>query len=145
MRGEEKQVAHEYLSRVVVLRAQIESDREHLAELRASLDGVGAITYDKPTVKSSPRNDGMAKMMARLERAENRLLRHLAERAEECERIRWQIAGMDNPAHGAILTKRYLDGETIPEIAREMHYSEDWLYKLSAEALQRFYELYLGG
>lgn len=136
-------IADDYLSRLRGLEQMIEFDRERIRQLRASMDGVGAITYDSPRVKSSPRKDRTEQMIIRLERAVAAYTAHEELLMTEWSGILEMIRGMDNPLHAEILTARYLQGKTLIRIAMELSYSESHVRKESAEALQQFYENYL--
>ena len=136
-------IADDYLSRLKGLEQMIEFDRERIRQLRAGMDGVGAITYDGPKVKSSPRKDRTEQMIIRLERAVAAYTAHeellVAEWAEIWEKIR----RMDNPLHTEILSARYLHGMTLARVAKVLNYSEGYIRKEAAEALMAFFEKYL--
>lgn len=132
-----------YLSRVKELESLIEFDRERIKQLRAGMDGVGAITYDGPRVKSSPRKDRLEQMVIKMERAVEAYSHHEEILLIEWSRIVEEIKGMDRPLHAEILTMRYLHGMTLVRIARSLNYSESHVRKESAEALQAFAEKYL--
>lgn len=136
-------IADDYLSRLKGLEQMIEFDRERIRQLRAGMDGVGAITYDGPKVKSSPRKDRTEQMIIRLERAVAAYTAHeellVAEWADILEKIR----RMDNPLHADILSARYLHGMTLARVARSLNYSESHIRKEAAEALMAFYEKHL--
>lgn len=136
-------IADDYLSRLKGLEQMIEFDRERIRQLRAGMDGVGAITYDGPKVKSSPRKDRTEQMIIRLERAMAAYTAHeellVAEWADIFEKIR----KMDNPLHADILSARYLHGMTLARAARELNYAEGYIKRISAEALMAFFEKYL--
>lgn len=135
--------ADAYLSRVRSLEQMIEFDRERIRQLRAGMDGVGAITYDGPRVKSSPRKDRTEQMIIRLERAMAAYTAHeellMAEWAEIVEKIN----AVENQLHADILTRRYLHKETLARVARSLNYSEGYIRQQAAEALMGFFEKHL--
>lgn len=135
--------ADAYLSRVRSLEQMIEFDRERIRQLRAGMDGVGAITYDGPRVKSSPRKDRTEQMIIRLERAMAAYTAHeellMAEWAEIVEKIN----AVENQLHADILTRRYLHKETLARVARSLNYSEGYIRQQAAEALMGFFDKFL--
>lgn len=135
--------ADAYLSRVRSLEQMIEFDRERIRQLRAGMDGVGAITYDGPRVKSSPRKDRTEQMIIRLERAVAAYTAHEELLVAEWASILEKIRAMDSPLHSDILTARYLRGQTLARTARELNYAEGYIKRVSAEALMAFYQKFL--
>ena len=45
------------------------------------------------------------------------------------------IERLENPLYRALLTERYINRKSIPQIAETMHYSERWVCKLIDRAL----------
>ena len=59
-----------------------------------------------------------------------------AERAEELERIELEINSMQSADHRRVLRMRYIDGLSIKEAARKMHYSERQMKRILARAIE---------
>ena len=45
------------------------------------------------------------------------------------EAIEGRLRGLSDPMEREILKRHYIDGQTILQIAMDMHYSEDRIYK----------------
>jgi len=123
-----------YLQRVRSTVHTVAMIRSELAEVDASLDGLGAIRYDRERVGGDADDEGL---LRRIERADS--LR--AEFQEELDRnLQAQADAHAALAHvrqpwRAVLTYRYLQGKTWADVADALnalpgvHYSEDYIRK----------------
>lgn len=104
--------------------------------LRLSLYSTGAPLSGMPGGGHDP--DRMGKTIARLDELEQRIDTYVdelvARKAETFEKIR----GMDDLNEQNILIARYIQLKSWKQIAREMHYSEQQIYRLHGMALQHF-------
>lgn len=104
--------------------------------LRLSLYSTGAPLSGMPGGGHDP--DRMGKTIARLDELEQRIDTYVdelvARKAEAFEKIR----GMDDLNEQNILIARYIQLKSWKQIAREMHYSEQQIYRLHGMALQHF-------
>lgn len=132
--------AREYLSRAIYIREQIRQADERIEEIRHRMQSVGAIRYDKLNVQSSP-EDPMLENIARLMDAEQRALDLEAELVDVYEEIQQKIWQVESDLYRTILIKRYLHDKPLRQIAKEIHYSEDYTCKLHTAALRAFSEV----
>lgn len=112
-----------YLQRVRSCVHTIAMIRSEIEELEANMDGIKAVRYDKENVRSTADDDGMVRLVARMDSLR-------AEFAEELERnIQAQasahraLANVRQPWR-AVLTYRYVDGKTWADVAEAVKYSE---------------------
>ena len=123
-----------YLGRVRACIHTVAMIRSEIAELERSLDGVGAVRYDREPVKGRADDEGL---LRRIERKDS--LR--AEFQEELDQnLQWQadahraLANVRQPWR-ALLTYRYLQGMTWADVADALnalpgvHFSEDYIRK----------------
>lgn len=129
--------AREYLSRALYLRMHIARLKEHINEIRVMMADVGAIRYDKLNVQSSL-TDPMANNIARLIDAEQEAKRLIEEYVKAYADIEHKIQQMTSERNKAILSKLYLEGKGIWQVADELGYSVDWTRHMHYRALKAF-------
>lgn len=135
--------AKEYLLEIRKKKHAMQSLMYRCAELRDQAAGIGAITYDRDRVQTSP-EDRMGKVMAELVDLETKYA-HSISIYHEAIRVRVeQIERLDNPDHVEILRLRYVEEDaqgnqmSLEEIAYKMHRSFFRIAHLHGEALQAF-------
>lgn len=116
--------------------------------LRHRAEGLKGITYDKDKVQTSPAN-AIEDAVSELVDLESRLA-EVSHKYAEAARIRTnQILDMENAQYAELLYLRYVDdgkngkGNTLDDVAEEMHYSFKYVRNLHGKALQEFGRLYL--
>lgn len=129
-------IAKEYLSRIRKTDQMIRRLCDAKFSLRESLYSTGgslAGGTGKPKAK-----DKTGDIIARIDELERRIDAYVDElvtrKAETFEKIR----GMDDLNEQNILIARYIQLKSWKQIAREMHYSEQQIYRLHGMALQHF-------
>lgn len=126
--------AKTYLSQARLLDARINARLEQAAHLRATM------TRGVQTLSMTPRGgpvDWTATMhrVMELEEEINADIDRLVTLQRDIARA---IAGLDCPTHRALLEMRYLSGWGWRRIARALHYSERQIWRMHAQALERF-------
>lgn len=117
------------------------------AELRHKASGVGAITYDKDRVQTSPQNM-MEKVVADLVETEQKYLEAIQRYYDEIFIREMQIAEMDDSLQSDILRMRYLEGSgdkltSYEEIAVKLKYKYGTIKNVHWKALRAFEKKYL--
>lgn len=135
--------AKEYLLDIRKKKHAMQSLMYRCAELRDQAAGIGAITYDRDRVQTSP-EDRMGKVMAELVDLQDRYGNAIALYHEAVIKRTEQIERLDNPDHVEILRLRYIEDDaqgnqmSLEEIAYKMHRSFFRTAHLHGEALQAF-------
>lgn len=127
----------EYLSRALYLRMNIARLTDHIEEIRTMMSAVGAIRYDKLNVQSSP-TDPILDNIARVIDAEAEAQRMIDEYAKAYAEIEAKIQQMQSDRYKAILSKIYLEGKGVWQVADELGYSVDWTRHMHYRALKAF-------
>lgn len=76
--------------------------------------------------------EGRARMRALASQIETRVAAY----AEKVRQIEGAIDAVEEARYREVLRYRYLNGWSMKRIAREMGYSEDWVYRLHRRALR---------
>lgn len=140
--------AKEYLMEIQRCKRAMETLGQKAEQLRAEMEGLKAITYDKDRVQVSPSNR-MEELMPRLIEAEERYGEAIYNYHTAILVRVQQIADIGRSDYAEILTLRYVEKPkwrgryTLNEIARRMHISFDRAAHLHGEALEAFRRKYL--
>jgi len=129
--------AKEYLKEVYKRRRLMESTQQHLEELRAQAEGVGAIRYDKDRVQISP-SDHMSEVMTVLIEQEELYAKQILAYHKAVYTRTKMIERMPDSRYAVLLTLRYIDCLRFEEIAVRMAYSWKHVLRLHGEALDAF-------
>lgn len=129
--------AKEYLNQARLLDLEIKSYLKELENLNSLASGVKGIRYDVERVDGTksceaPFMKYLVKISA-LEVLIEAKLNHLLDLRNEISLV---IANIDNTTYQIILRSRYLSCKTWQEIADELFYGVDNVYKLHREALK---------
>ena len=112
-----------YLGRVRACIHTVKMLRSEIAELEQTMDGIGAVRYDREAMRSTPDDEGLLRRIERMEslRAEfaDELDRNLQAQADAHK----ALANVRQPWR-AVLTYRYLEGMTWADVADAVGYSE---------------------
>lgn len=137
-----------YLSEIHRLRRMAQRLERKIETLRHRAEGLKGITYDKDKVQTSPAN-AIEDAVSELVDLESRLA-EVSHKYAEAVRIRTdQILDMENAQYAELLYLRYVDdgkngkGNTLDDVAEEMHYSFKYVRNLHGKALQEFGRMYL--
>ena len=128
--------ARDYLKDINCLRRQFELNNMELVELRARLEGVDGIRYDKPFVKSSPTGDAIPRGIAILEELEAG-----NEHIEEQLRIAKALLMAVDGEAGTVLRFKYLMDMPATEIAQYMDRSKSTVFEREKDGLLTIYEM----
>ena len=135
--------AKEYLLDIRKKKHAMQSLMYRCAELRDQAAGIGAITYDRDRVQTSP-EDRMGKVMAELVDLQDRYGNAIALYHEAVIKRTEQIERLANPDQVEILRLRDIEEDahgnqmSLEEIAYKMHRSFFRIAHLHGEALQAF-------
>ena len=123
-----------YLGRVRATIHTIEMIRSEIAEMERSLDGVGAVRYDREAVRSAPDDEGLLRRIERMESLRAEFADELDANLQAQADAHRALANVRQPWR-ALLTYRYLQGKTWADVADALnalpgvHYSEDYIRK----------------
>lgn len=95
-----------------------------------------AIDYTRARVQTSPQGDRWAEAIDKLINLHEAIAEATAEALEEAEKIQRDIDGVRDPVLREILFRRWIQGQTMEEIAEGMHRDLRWIYRLHARALR---------
>lgn len=129
--------AKKYLGEIRTYRRRAETIGERLTELRHQATLLTGLDYTKAVVQTSP-GDMMSEIVSEIvsmtEAYRDAVM--VYQRAID-ERARW-IYLLGHVQYEEILERRYLRGETLEEIADEMHVSYERVKHLHGEALAAY-------
>lgn len=134
--------AKTYLLKLQAYRREIKTLAEKVEELRTQAEGVKALRYDLDRVQITPENRQEA-IAIRLVEVINKYAAAMVLYHEEVQKRQEQINSLADPVQIEILSLRYISGWTLNQIAREKHYSYEWIRHKHGAALQAFQRMYL--
>ena len=139
--------AKEYLRQVMKLDKMISTRELQCEEIRTRIEGVSAITYDKPSIQSSISGDNI-NLYDVLIGKENEIKAIILDYEQTRDEIVAAIYMLENVQHAVLLEKRYLEYDKdsfrekrFEEIAVEMKYSYDRIVHMHGEALKEMQKL----
>jgi hypothetical protein len=139
--------AKEYLRQVMKLDKMISARELQCEEIRTRIEGVSAITYDKPSIQSSISGDNINLYDALIGK-ENEIKAIILDYEQTRDEIVAAIYMLENVQHAVLLEKRYLEYDKdsfrekrFEEIAVEMKYSYDRIVHMHGEALKEMQKL----
>ena len=130
--------AKQYFRQLKKLESRIKSDKQMAQCFREMAEGMSS-----PTISDMPKgeNTDQSPMLTYLTKAWN-LEESIKEKEMQLQRLRVLtfelIESIENEDYRMILARRYLQNDSFRVIARELFYSERWVYKLHCRALQEF-------
>lgn len=140
--GRENMKAKTYLLQLQTYQREIKTLAEKIEELRTQAEGVKAIRYDLDRVQTTPENRQEA-IIIRMVEVISKYAAAIVRYHEEVQTRQEQINGLADPVQIEILSLRYISGWTLNKIAREKHYSYEWIRHKHGAALQAFQKKYL--
>jgi hypothetical protein len=139
--------AKEYLRQVMKLDKMISTRELQCEEIRTRIEGVSAITYDKPSIQSSISGDNINLYDALIGK-ENEIKAIILDYEQTRDEIVAAIYMLENVQYAVLLEKRYLEYDKdsfrekrFEEIAVEMKYSYDRIVHMHGEALKEMQKL----
>lgn len=133
--------AKQYLRQLSRLRRHIEKLTEEIEERRTRLESTTMPLGEK--VQSSPTGDRFADMVAALADKDRTRTELVFAYEFQRDQIVDEILGLGVDIYEDLLFRRYVQEETLEQIAVAMHYSYDRVRHLHGEALQFFTRKYL--
>ena len=97
--------------------------RSEIAELERSLDGVGAVAYDREHVSGTADDEGLLKLVERRESLLSELRDELGRNLQAQADAHCALANVRQPWR-AVLTYRYMQGMAWADVAENVGYSE---------------------
>lgn len=132
--------AKEYLMQIQRMKQTADSLGEKAEALRAEMEGLKAITYDKDRVQVSP-SDRMSELMPRLIDLEEKYGKAIYQYHKAILIRTEQIASLGNSL-SKVLTLRYVDGQRWEQIAVTLGYSYRNVTRIHGKALAAFERRY---
>lgn len=129
----------EYLLQIKKNNIRINQLKRQIDCLRSEVVFIPGIDYSKDRVQSS--GDGSAaanKAIERLYDMERRLDGIIDRYMDEKTRIITEIQSLDKPEHIEVLYMRYVEDQSLEQIACSLSYSYYWTAHLHGDALQAF-------
>lgn len=130
----------EYLGQIKALEIKIRQKKEQLEHMKTMAQAGGAIRYDKDSVVTSVNADKMADDVARYVDLEQEIKADILAYEELKNEIINQIHRLKDQRHIDVLYKRFVQHKVLFRIADEIHYSPEYTKKITANALDAFYE-----
>ena len=130
--------AKEYLTQIQRIQTIIEQKQERINQYRQSITSVQAVNYRQEKVQNRNQADRTGDNCSRLADLEAETQRDIYSLFQKQNKIIQQIQGLKNPNHIKLLYKRYAEGKTLKQAAKEMSYSEDYTRELHIRALKAF-------
>lgn len=119
--------------------ARLKAVLSYIIERRALIEGVGAVNYDKVSVKSSPGNSTEERYVREMDRLKDLQQRYDVLHEDLCkddELIFELMKALDAEEYEVILN-RYLRGLSPRKTAKLMNYSEEWVYLTQRTAIEK--------
>lgn len=135
----EIQRARQWLERYRLISQEVKRLKEIEKRLDIELHSLKSVNWGERLRGGEKRE--LADRLYKLERARDKL--ELCEKRKQKIRIQIMtcIANLENPNHREVLLKRYIDLKIYTEIAKEMEYSLQNIYKLHKDAIEQMTEV----
>ena len=127
--------AKEYLQQAYRIDRKIKLDTEKLAAARSALYGK-TVRYDSDGSKPVPCGNGTESAVLRVMDLEERLTKEIDELTEKRREIECAVGAVPDEVQREVLTRRYLLYQKWEDIAEEMNYSVQHIFRLHGAALK---------
>ena len=127
--------AREYLKQISVMRRRIAQAKDELAKLEALKYSISPVVSDS-SGGGSPKPDKLERAIVTAVAAEERLEQEVIEYLDMLDEIKETIKSLPNQDHADILLLKYVNGYTLRQCGRQMHYSERQAQRLHGYALK---------
>ena len=127
--------AKQYLRQIRIIEGRIRRNTNRLRSLRASSDGMRAITYDGIKVQSSP-EDSMSEKIGEIVDLENQTKAEIIKLEKKKSEITGKIHTIGYEEGESVLFMRWVEGMNFYDIAEQMHYSMRQVHNIHGRALQ---------
>jgi predicted ATP-dependent protease len=129
--------AKQYLNQLKKLDTIIEQKKEELSLLYNEITGGGGIDYAKDRVQTSPQN-AQEERICRYVAMEDEIKSNISDYTEKRHRIIDEIHKLKDKRHMDVLYKHYVEFKGFRAIAKEMHFSYEYIRHLHKDALHEF-------
>lgn len=131
--------AEQYLNQIKTLDVKINQKLKEIADLRAQLCSVKGVDYSK-TVKSTSHsvNAPFTELTDKIVDLEAEVTKEIDDFAREKHKIINEIQCLDDRNYIDVLFKKYVEYKSYKQIAVEMGYGIDNVYKIYRKALKAF-------
>ena len=136
----EAKEAKECLAEIKLLDTQIDCMLSTVDDLRESLLRITQMPK-QDMVSGGSGHDRMSTTIAKIVDLENEINAKVDAYIDKKARVIRLLEKLRNPDYLKVLQLRYIEHESLEEIAAEMHYSYCWICKLHGRALQVFGKL----
>ena len=119
--------------------ARLKAVLSYINERRALIEGVGAVNYEKVSVKSSPGNSTEERYVREMDRLKDLQQRYDILHEDLCkdEELIFELLQRLSPTEYEVVMNRYLRGLTIRQTAKLMNYQEDSIKQICRRAIQK--------
>jgi DNA-directed RNA polymerase specialized sigma subunit len=132
--------AKKYLSELLIYRELYDTDTTELERLRELSIGIVTSTADG-VYSSTPTGERVPALVAKIIDLEAEIIKEIAEIINFESDVRKKITALSDKRHRLILQKKYVNGETLEEIACEMSFTERYVRMLHSKAIEEFERL----
>ena len=129
--------AKEYLKQVGRMNKEIENKAEEIQKLKDMATRITSST-DKERVQSNSSQDKLGDAVAEIIDLENELQEIVTRNLDKRKYITKQIDELDNDIYYDVLYKRYILCKEFHEIATELRYTMDNVFKIHRRAVRSF-------
>ena len=132
--------AKEYLAQLGKLRNKIEQDRDYLRDKRFKSIG-GSVSGDADRVQTSPSLDGPYNAIIECVDLEKKIEAEVISYNMKWQEIVSTINEIDNPNYSKVLYKRWVLGERMTDIAKDMYLHPKSLSRIHKQALEELQKI----
>lgn len=122
------------LNKVKSLKCELDKIKTRIEELRMNLLP-SAIRYDSDKVQTSPK-DTMLEVEAEIDELDRQYQKVYNELRKAITDVETLIAKVDDINQKLVLRRRYIKCMKFSAIAKDMQYSEEWVYKNHQKAIE---------
>lgn len=133
--------ARDYLGQLRELKYKITRDEDYLKEKRFKSIGLGSITEDANRVQSSPSFHGTENKIIECIELEKKLEAEIVKYTLLWQEIVTTIHMLDNPNYSRVLYLRWVKGEQMQNIARELHYHQKSISRIHRLAIMELQKI----
>lgn len=134
--------ARQYLEQLEVLDTQINDNIAILSDMKTNVCSSSGIDYSRDKVQTSPVGDALCKNIVQYTMFEQRINDEIDKFVNAKEQIIKEIRGLRDKNYIQILTKVYVQYETVKVASKEMKKSYSHTVLLHKKALEAFEKTY---
>lgn len=137
-----KNITFMFLNSIRTIDREIELLQSKKQQLEWSLLPAG-IRYDKDRVQVSP-EDSMMTICADIAEVDAKITKLALKRAEQVKVVYDTVGKMADMGEQKVIIQRYIDRTPVKEIAKNVHYSVDWVQKKRKDGVDHLTEILEG-